>query len=101
MFLAKDNPTLPLLVQIAQIELYFLFWEFNYKILRFLPQIAKITCGIFFKTVDNIGCKTKAFEVKKKVIFTPSKTRSTNFESSWLETFVLYKVEAFSIMLGN
>jgi hypothetical protein len=33
--------------------------------------------------------------------FAPCKTRSAPFESSWLRTFVLHKVEVFDIMLGN
>jgi hypothetical protein len=40
-------------------------------------------------------------EVKKRAFFTPHKTGSANFESSWLKTFALYKLEAFDIVLGN
>jgi hypothetical protein len=41
------------------------------------------------------------FEVKKRAFLTPCKTSLANFESSWLKTFVLHKLEAFDIMLGN
>jgi hypothetical protein len=59
-------------------------------------------CGIFFKKVGNIDCKIITFEVKKRVLLQQiCKIGSTNFESSWLKTFVLCKVEAFDIVLGN
>jgi hypothetical protein len=48
-----------------------------------------------------MDCKIIAFEVKKRVFLTPSKTESTNFGSSWLKTFTLHKVEAFDIVLGD
>jgi hypothetical protein len=41
------------------------------------------------------------FEVKKSVIFSLCKTSSANFESFWLKSFVLHKVEALYIVLGN
>jgi hypothetical protein len=41
------------------------------------------------------------FELKKRVSLTTWKIGSTNFESSWLKTFALRKVEAFDIVLGN
>jgi hypothetical protein len=61
----------------------------------------RIRCGKSFKKIDCIHCKTIAFEVKKIPIFTPYKTSSTKFESSWLKIFVLYKLEAFDIVLRN
>jgi hypothetical protein len=54
-------------------------------------------CGKNFKKVDHID-----FEVKKRALFTPYKTGSawpSNFEYSWLKTFVLHKLEAFDIVL--
>jgi hypothetical protein len=55
-----------------------------------------------FKKVDHIdSCKIIVLEVKKIVLFAPCRTRLTDFESSWLETFALYKVQIFDIMLGN
>jgi hypothetical protein len=66
-----------------------------------LPQDTKIIHGIFFKKVDHIDCKIIPFEVKKDVLFTPCKARSANFEPSWLQIFLLYKIEALDIMLGN
>jgi hypothetical protein len=39
--------------------------------------------------------------MKKRVFFAPYKRGSINFESSWLSTFVLHKVEVFDVMLGN
>ena len=53
------------------------------------------------KKIDHIGCKILALEVKKKTFFISYKIGSTKFESSWFETFILYKVEAFDIMLRN
>jgi hypothetical protein len=41
------------------------------------------------------------FEVKKRAFLTPHKAGSINFESSWLKTSTLYKIEAFDIILGN
>jgi hypothetical protein len=61
----------------------------------------KRMCGKSFKKVDHIDCKIIEFEVKKRVFFTTCKTSSTNFESSWLNTFVLHKVEAFNIELNK
>jgi hypothetical protein len=58
-------------------------------------------CGKSFKKVEHIVFKIIAFEVKKRPFFTPYKTRSTNFESSWLKTISLYKVEAFDFVLRN
>jgi hypothetical protein len=58
-------------------------------------------CGKSFKKADHLNCKIIAFEVKKRAFFSPCKIGSTNFESSWLKTFVLHKVEAFDIALGN
>jgi hypothetical protein len=58
-------------------------------------------CGKSFKIVDHINCKIIAFEVKKRILFTPYKVGSINFESSWLKTFALHKLEAFDIMLNN
>jgi hypothetical protein len=40
-------------------------------------------------------------EVKNWAFFMPYKIDLANFESSWLKTFVLHKVEAFDIALGN
>ena len=57
-------------------------------------------CRKILKEVDHIGCKIIAVEVKKRDFFTTNKIGSTNFESSWLKTFVLCKVEAFDIVLG-
>jgi hypothetical protein len=55
-------------------------------------------CRILYKKIGCIGCKIIAFEVKKKALFTPHKTKSTIFESSWLKTLAPYKVEALDIM---
>ena len=38
---------------------------------------------------------------EEETFFTPCKTRSANFESSWLKTFALHKLEAFDILLRN
>jgi hypothetical protein len=38
---------------------------------------------------------------EEKSFFSPCKTGSTNFESSWLKTFALHKLEAFDIVLRN
>jgi hypothetical protein len=69
--------------------------------MRVLFFIIKIVYRKSFKKVDHIGCKIIAFEVKKRDFFTPCKTRSANFESSWLKTFALHKLEAFDIVLEN
>jgi hypothetical protein len=58
-------------------------------------------CAKNFKKVDHIDCKIIAFEGKKRVFFTPCKTWLANFESSWLKSFALHKLEAFDIVLGN
>jgi hypothetical protein len=55
-------------------------------------------CANCFQTNDYIDCKIIMFEVKKRAFFTPYKTRSANFESSWLKTFLLHTVEAFDIV---
>jgi hypothetical protein len=49
-------------------------------------MVVKFICGKSFKKFDRIDCKIVAFEMKKKALFTPYKTWSTNFESSWLKT---------------
>jgi hypothetical protein len=54
-----------------------------------------------FQKVDHIDSKVIAFEMKRRVFFTPCKIGSTNFESSWLKTFALHNLEAFDIVLGN
>jgi hypothetical protein len=56
-------------------------------------------CGKSFNKFVYKDCKIIAFEVKKKIFFTLCKTRSTNFESSWLKNFALHKVEDFDIAL--
>jgi hypothetical protein len=66
-----------------------------------MPQITKLMCRFFFKKVNHTDCKIIAFEVKKIALFSPYKTRSANFESSWFKTFALHKVEDFNIALGN
>jgi hypothetical protein len=58
-------------------------------------------CGKSFKKVDYMDCKIIAFNVKKRVLFILYKTWSSNFASSWLKTFVLHKVEASDVVLGN
>jgi hypothetical protein len=58
-------------------------------------------CRKSFKKVDLIDSKIIVFEVKKKAFFTPYKTRSANFESFRLKTFILPKFEAFDSVLGN
>jgi hypothetical protein len=57
--------------------------------------------GKSFKRVDHIDCKIIAIEVKKRAFFTTYKIGSTNFESSWLKTFALRKVEALDIVIGK
>jgi hypothetical protein len=47
-----------------------------------------------FTKFDHIDCKIIAFEVKKRAFLTPFKTRSANFECSWLKTFAQHKLEA-------
>jgi hypothetical protein len=54
--------------------------------------------GKGFKKVDHIDCKIIAFEVKKGAYFIPCKTRSINFDSSWLKTFGLQKLEDFLML---
>jgi hypothetical protein len=61
----------------------------------------KIRCGNFFKKLDGIDLKIIVFEVKKRAFFTPYKIGPTNFESSWLKTFALHKLEAFGNVFGN
>jgi hypothetical protein len=57
-------------------------------------------CTKKFKKIKHITCKIIAFEVKKIEFFCITlQNRATNFESSWLETFVLHRVEVFDIML--
>jgi hypothetical protein len=51
------------------------------------PPSAKIPNSVFI-----------AFEVKKRASFTPYKTGLANFESSWLTTFALLKLEVFDIV---
>jgi hypothetical protein len=58
-------------------------------------------CGKSSKIVDHIDCKSIVFEVKKRVFFALNNIGSTNFESSWLKTFALQKVEVFDNMFGN
>jgi hypothetical protein len=58
-------------------------------------------CRKSFKTVNYIDCKIIAFEMKKRGFFIPYKTRSANFESSWLKMLALHKIEAFHIVLEN
>jgi hypothetical protein len=58
-------------------------------------------CGKNSKKVDNIDCKIIEFKIKKRGVFLhPGRERSSKFESSWLQTFTLGKVEAFDIILG-
>jgi hypothetical protein len=52
-------------------------------------------------TSSAINCKIVAFEVKKSVFFSPYKTGLANFESSWLKTFALHKLEVLYIVLEN
>jgi hypothetical protein len=68
--------------------------------LGFLSRLLNNVCKRFQNSLphrlqDYSVCSTK------KSFFTPCKIWSTNFESSWLKTFVLHKVEVFGIMLGN
>jgi hypothetical protein len=42
-------------------------------------------CAKSFKLVDHIDFKIIAFEMKKRVFFTPCKTKSGNFKSSWFK----------------
>jgi hypothetical protein len=58
-------------------------------------------CRKSFKKVDHRDCKIIAFEMKKRAFFTPCKTWSINFESTWLKTFALHKLEALDVVLGN
>jgi hypothetical protein len=58
-------------------------------------------CQKGFKKVDHIDCKIIAFEVKKRALFTAYKMRSTNFGSSWLNFFAIFKMKAFDSILGN
>jgi hypothetical protein len=68
---------------------------------RILLWTIKIMCKKSFKEVDYRDCKIIMFEAKKRAFFTPYNTGSANFKSYWLKTFVLYKIEAFDIVLGN
>jgi hypothetical protein len=54
-----------------------------------------------FKNIDLIDCKIIVFEVEKRVIFSPCKTKSTNLESSWFKTFALLEVDFLNIKLRN
>jgi hypothetical protein len=58
-------------------------------------------CGKSFIKVDYIDCSIIGIEVEKKISYTPCKTWSTIFQSSWLKTFALQKLEASDIVLGN
>jgi hypothetical protein len=49
----------------------------------------------------TIDCKIIVFEEMNRAFFTPCKTGSTNFKSSWLKTFALHKTEAFHIVFRN
>jgi hypothetical protein len=75
--------------------IYFDFDLFLGSNCRILAQITKIMYEKSFKKVDQIDCKIIALEVKKRALFTPCKTGSTNFESSWFTVLALQKVEAF------
>jgi hypothetical protein len=50
-------------------------------------------CGKSFKKVGHINCKFIAFEMKKRALLTSYKTELAIFESSWLKTLALHKVE--------
>jgi hypothetical protein len=54
-----------------------------------------------FKKADHIDCKILTFKVKKRDFFAPCKTRSIDFESSWIKIFALRKVEIFDTTLEN
>jgi hypothetical protein len=58
-------------------------------------------CGKSFKKVDHIDCKIIVFKMKKKAFFKTIKIGSANFESFWLKTFALHKLEAFDNVLKN
>ena len=79
-------------------ELYFNFWWPNHKIWL---QTSKLIFEKTFKYVDYIDRKIIVFEVKKGAFFILCKIGSLKFESSWLTTLVLYKVETFDIMLRD
>jgi hypothetical protein len=85
-------------VQIAQIDFKFFFLRFNRRILLWT---IKKWCRKIFKKVHHIDCKIIAFEEKKRTSFIRCKPSSAHFESSWLKTFALHKLEAFDIVLGN
>jgi hypothetical protein len=63
------------------------------------PLGIRIRCGKLFNKIDYIDCKIIVFEMKKRAFFTPYKTGSKTFESSWLKTLVLHKLEEFDIIL--
>jgi hypothetical protein len=56
-------------------------------------------CGIFFKKVDYIDCKIIAFKVKKRAFLHPEKLRSIDFEFPWLNSFSLFRVEVFDVIV--
>jgi hypothetical protein len=59
-------------------------------------------CGKVFKRLTTLIARVLIeLEVKKRAFLTPYKTKSANYESSWLEIFAPYKVEAFDIGIGN
>jgi hypothetical protein len=74
MFLQKNAPKLSLQLQIAQIELIFIFLFLSSN-RRILHWSIKVMCGIFFKKIDQIDCKIIAYKVKKIAFFAPCKIR--------------------------
>jgi hypothetical protein len=74
------------------------FWKIHSKIGTFSANCVN---QFSFDYVGIIDCKITMFKVKKNVFSTSSNTWLANFESSWLKTFALHKVEVFDIMLGN
>jgi hypothetical protein len=77
------------------------------KNLFFFTQAAQTAIDQFLVSRNFRGYKNRPHRLQNYSIssemnnfFEPCKTRSTNFESSWLKTFVLHKV-TLDIMLRN
>jgi hypothetical protein len=56
-------------------------------------------CEKKFKKVDHIDCKIIAFKVKKRAFLHPAKAWSANFEFPWLNSFSLFRMEVFDVIV--
>ena len=54
-------------------------------------------CGKYFKIFYCIDFKIIAFKGRRKCLFVPRPTGSTDFDSYWCQKLKLHKVEVFEI----